>query len=242
MLLKNKNILITGATDGIGAQISKLYSSHGANIILLGRNEKKLNKIYDDIIENADTKPLILEFDLNKISENTSKEIANAISNEYGALHGLIHNAAEIGKLTSLDNYSISDWDKIMRVNLTAPFLLTKSLLPNLLEANNARVILTSSSVAHKGRAFWGAYNISKAALKTMQEILTDEFEGSSSIKFFSFDPGATRTKMRNSAYPAENQNLLKPVESLNNYYLWFFSKDCNYTDKRYISYGEDIF
>ena len=67
MLLKNKNILITGATDGIGAQISKLYSSYGANIILLGRNEEKLNKIYDDIIENTDTKPLILECDLIKL-------------------------------------------------------------------------------------------------------------------------------------------------------------------------------
>ena len=161
MLLKNKNILITGATDGIGAQISKLYSSHGANIILLGRNEEKLNKIYDDIIENTNTKPLILECDLNQISDNGAKEVADAISDEYGVLHGLIHNAAELGKLTSLENYSLDDWDKLMRVNLTAPFLLTKYLLPCLKEADNGRVILTSSGVAHKGRAFWGAYNIS---------------------------------------------------------------------------------
>jgi NAD(P)-dependent dehydrogenase (short-subunit alcohol dehydrogenase family) len=241
MLLKNKNILITGATDGIGAQISKLYSSHGANIILLGRNEEKLNKIYDDIIKNTDTKPLILEYDLNQISDNGAKEIANAISDEYGVLNGLIHNAAELGKLTSLENYSLDDWDKLMRVNLTAPFLLTKYLLPSLKEADNGRVILTSSGVAHKGRAFWGAYSISKAALKTMQEIFSEEFEGSSSIKFFSFDPGATRTKMRSAAYPAEDPNNLKSAEDLNDYYLWFFSEKSNLKEINFISFGDSL-
>ena len=241
MLLKNKNILITGATDGIGAQISKLYSSHGANIILLGRNEEKLNKIYDDIIKNTDTKPLILEYDLNQISDNDAKEIANAISDEYGVLHGLIHNAAELGKLTSLENYSLDDWDKLMRVNLTAPFLLTKYLLPNLKEADNGRVILTSSGVAHEGRAFWGAYSISKAALKTMQEIFSEEFEGSSSIKFFSFDPGATRTKMRSAAYPAEDPNNIKSAEDLNDYYLWFFSEQSNQKEINFISFGDSL-
>ena len=241
MLLKNKNILITGATDGIGAQISKLYSSHGANIILLGRNEEKLNKIYDDIIKNTDTKPLILEYDLNQISDNGAKEIANAISDEYGVLNGLIHNAAELGKLTSLENYSLDDWDKLMRVNLTAPFLLTKYLLPSLKEADNGRVILTSSGVAHKGRAFWGAYSISKAALKTMQEIFSEEFEGSSSIKFFSFYPVATRTKMRSAAYPAEDPNNLKSAEDLNDYYLWFFSEKSNLKEINFISFGDSL-
>ncbi len=241
MLLKNKNILITGATDGIGAQISKLYSSHGANIILLGRNEEKLNKIYDDIIENKDTKPLILECDLNQISDNGAKEIAKAISDEYGVLHGLIHNAAELGKLTNLENYSLDDWDKLIRVNLTAPFLLTKYLLPSLKEADNGRVILTSSGVAHKGRAFWGAYSISKAALKTMQEIFSEEFEGSSSIKFFSFDPGATRTKMRSTAYPAEDPNNLKSAKDLNDYYLWFFSEKSNLKEINFISFGDSL-
>ena len=241
MLLENKNILITGATDGIGAQISKLYSSHGANIILLGRNEEKLNKIYDDIIKNTDTKPLILEYDLNQISDNGAKEIANAISDEYGVLNGLIHNAAELGKLTSLENYSLDDWDKLMRVNLTAPFLLTKYLLSSLKEADNGRVILTSSGVAHKGRAFWGAYSISKAALKTMQEIFSEEFEGSSSIKFFSFDPGATRTKMRSAAYPAEDPNNLKSAEDLNDYYLWFFSEQSNQKEINFISFGDSL-
>ena len=241
MLLKNKNILITGATDGIGAQISKLYSSHGANIILLGRNEEKLNKIYDHITENTDTKPLILEYDLNKVSDNGAKEIANAISEEYGVLHGLIHNAAELGKLTNLENYSLDDWNKLMRVNLTAPFLLTKYLLPSLKEADNGRVILTSSGVAHRGRAFWGAYSISKAALKTMQEIFSEEFEESSSVKFFSFDPGATRTKMRSTAYPAEDPNNLKPAEDLNNYYLWFFSEKSNQKEANFISFGDSL-
>ena len=241
MLLENKNILVTGATDGIGAQISKLYSSHGANIILLGRNEEKLSKIYDDIIENTNTEPLILECDLNQISDNGANEIGNAISDEYGVLHGLIHNAAELGKLTSLENYSIDDWYKLMRVNLTAPFLLTKYLLPSLKEANNGRVILTSSGVAHKGRAFWGAYSISKAALKTMQEIFSEEFEESSSIKFFSFDPGATRTKMRSAAYPAEDPNNLKSAEDLNDYYLWFFSEQSNHKEINFISFGDSL-
>ena len=128
-----------------------------------------------------------------------------------------------------------------MRVNLTAPFLLTKYLLPSLKEADNGRVILTSSGVAHKGRAFWGAYSISKAALKTMQEIFSEEFEDSSSIKFFSFDPGATRTKMRSAAYPAEDPNNLKSAEDLNDYYLWFFSEKSNLKEINFISFGDSL-
>jgi len=135
----------------------------------------------------------------------------------------------------------LDDWDKLMRVNLTAPFLLTKYLLPSLKEADNGRVILTSSGVAHKGRAFWGAYNISKAALKTMQEIFSEEFEGSSSIKFFSFDPGATRTKMRSTAYPAEDPNNLKSAKDLNDYYLWFFSEKSNLKKINFISFGDSL-
>jgi short-subunit dehydrogenase len=235
--MQNKNILITGANKGIGRELSFGMSAKGANIILLGRDSKSLNETYDHIKKNYNTKPLIIECDLEGLNQNQATEINNEIIRHYENLDGLINNASILGKMSMLSEYDHETWSKVININLTASFLLSKSLIPALSTSASPRIIFTSSGVANKGRAFWGAYAVSKAATKSMAEIFKDELESTSSLKIFNFDPGATRTSMRAFAYPAEDPSLLKGPQELQKCYEWFFSKESEITNDHYFTF-----
>jgi len=240
MDLTNKTILITGATDGIGKVLAEEFSKLGSNIILLGKNSSKLDAVYDQLDHSFDSqKHLILEADLSLLNNESAHEILRAISNEYDALDGIIHNAAILGTMTPLEDYELSKWDEVLNINLRAPFLLTKTLKSILENSTMPRIIFTSSGVANTGRAFWGAYSVSKFGLKGLAEIFTNELETTSSIKVFNFDPGATQTKMRASARPAEDPSSLKTPHELVNCYLWFFSKESCDSKENYFEYDD---
>ena len=240
MDLNNKTILITGATDGIGKVLAEEFSKLGSNIILLGKNSSKLDAVYDQLDHSFDSqKHLILEADLSLLNNESAHEILRAISNEYDALDGIIHNAAILGTMTPLEDYELSKWDEVLNINLRAPFLLTKTLKSILENSTMPRIIFTSSGVANTGRAFWGAYSVSKFGLKGLAEIFTNELETTSSIKVFNFDPGATQTKMRASARPAEDPSSLKTPHELVNCYLWFFSKESCDAKVNYFEYDD---
>jgi len=240
MELTNKTILITGATDGIGKVLAEEFSKLGSNIILLGKNSSKLDAVYDQLDHSFDSqKHLILEADLSLLNNESAHEILRAISNEYDALDGIIHNAAILGTMTPLEDYELSKWDEVLNINLRAPFLLTKTLKSIVENSTMPRIIFTSSGVANTGRAFWGAYSVSKFGLKGLAEIFTNELETTSSIKVFNFDPGATQTKMRASARPAEDPSSLKTPHELVNCYLWFFSKESYDSKVNYFEYDD---
>ena len=240
MDLSSRTILITGATDGIGAVLAIEFSRLGSNIILLGRDSSKLDKVYDQLDSSfTSQKHLILQADLGLLNNESAHEILNAIAEEFTSLDGIIHNAAILGTMTTLEDYELSRWDEVLNVNLRAPFLLTKTLKTILETSTLPRIIFTSSGVADVGRAFWGAYSVSKFGLKGLAEIFANELETTSSIKVFNFDPGATQTKMRASARPAEDPNTLKTPNELLKCYLWFFSEDSSESNNHYYKFDE---
>ena len=240
MDLSGRTILITGATDGIGKVLAIEFSKLGSNIILLGRNSSKLDKVYDQLDNSLTSqKHLIVQADLGLLNNDSAHEILHAIAEEFTSLDGIIHNAAILGTMTTLEDYELSRWDEVLNVNLRAPFLLTKTLKTILETSTLPRIIFTSSGVANMGRAFWGAYSVSKFGLKGLAEIFANELETTSSIKVFNFDPGATQTKMRASARPAENPNSLKTPNDLVNCYLWFFSEESSESTENYFEYDD---
>lgn len=240
MDLSGRTILITGATDGIGKVLAIEFSKLGSNIILLGRNSSKLDKVYDQLNNSLTSqKHLILQADLGLLNNDSAHEILHAIAEEFTSLDGIIHNAAILGTMTTLEDYELSRWDEVLNVNLRAPFLLTKTLKTILETSTLPRIIFTSSGVANMGRAFWGAYSVSKFGLKGLAEIFANELETTSPIKVFNFDPGATQTKMRASARPSENPNSLKTPNDLVNCYLWFFSEESSESTENYFEYDD---
>tara|TARA_Y100000748_G_C15383416_1_gene444582 strand:+ start:74 stop:832 length:759 start_codon:yes stop_codon:yes gene_type:complete len=240
--LKDKNILITGASRGIGRAIALNLSKHGANIIMLAKNERQLDQIYDEIKANDnETYPLIIGCDLNTLDENRAQEIANIISKDYGYLDALINNAGILEKMSSIEDYDLQTWEKVLKTNLTSGFLLAKYTIPLMQLSSIPRIIFTSSSVAKKGKAYWGAYSVSKAGIKVLAEILNDELESISNFKIFNFNPKATRTDMRSIAYPAEDPASLKKPNELIEYYLWMLSEKSSSFKDSYIEFGDEI-
>ena len=152
MKISNKTILITGATDGIGKVLAIEFSKLGSNIILLGRDASKLDKVYDQLDQsNESQKHLILEADLALLNNESAHEILKAITSEYNSLDGIINNAAILGTMTTLEDYELSQWDEVLNINLRAPFILSKTLKPVLENSSDTRNIYTSSGVAKNG-------------------------------------------------------------------------------------------
>jgi len=226
-LLKDKVIIVTGAGDGIGKAAALTFAKFGATIILLGRTVSKLEAVYDQIEKNGGAKPAIIPLNLEGAVEKDYDDVAVSIQNEFGRVDGILHNAALLGSLTTLDQYEAPVWNQVMQVNVTAPFIMTKTLIPLLKLSDEASVIFTSSSVGRKGRAFWGAYSVSKFANEGMMQVLADELDSTEHmVKVNSINPGATQTSMRASAYPAENPANNPTPEDIMPAYLYLMGRD----------------
>ena len=118
--LDNKNILVTGSTSGIGKELALGLSSYGANVILHGKNENSLDEIYDEFIQKFNTNPVIVKCDLNDLDESKAQEFANAIQGSYERLDGIVNNAAIIGKMSTLADYDLATWQKVININVTS--------------------------------------------------------------------------------------------------------------------------
>jgi len=239
--LIEKNILITGASSGIGKSLAINLSKFGANVIMLSKNEKALDSVYDEIKEKYNTEPMIIKCDLTDLNEIKSQEITDIIAENYSRLDAIIHNAAILEKMSNIENYDLVTWEKVLKVNLTSAFILSKYLISLMKSALVPRIIFTTSSVGRNAKAFWGAYSVSKAGINALSEILSDELETISNMKVFNFDPKATQTSMRSLAFPAEDRDSQKKPDSLIEYYLWMLSEKSNSSKEIYIEFGKNL-
>lgn len=224
-LLKDKVILVTGATAGIGKEIAMTYAKHGATVILLSRDTRKLEKVYDEIEAAGYPQPAFLPVNLQNNDPQQYQQVAEVIEKEFGHLDALVHNAGDLGLLSPIEHFDEETWFRVMQVNVNAEFLLTKYCMPLLRKSNDASILFTSSGVGRQGRAYWGAYAVSKFATEGLMQVLADELE-SAKIRVNSINPGATRTKMRANAYPGEDPNTLPTPADLMPAYLWLMDSE----------------
>jgi NAD(P)-dependent dehydrogenase (short-subunit alcohol dehydrogenase family) len=211
-LLKERIILVTGAGTGIGAAVAKSCARYGATVILLDKVIRNLEQVYDAIESASAIQPAIYPMNLEGASEKDYLDLATTIEKEFGRLDGLLHNAAMLGALIPIAHFESELWYKILQVNLNGPFLMTRSCLNLLQQSNDASVLFSSDSAGRQGKAYWGAYGISKAASENLMQVLADEMEANTSVRVNSFDPGPVATAFRSLAYPGENpEQLAKP-------------------------------
>lgn len=225
-LLKDRIILVTGAGDGIGKAAAIAYAKAGASLILAGRTVEKIEQVYDQIIAGGGIEPLIYPVDFEGATEDDFNELANQIDQQFGRLDGLLLNAGILGQRTPLSSYRHDVWSKVLQVNVTSQHLLTKALMPILEASNNASVIFTTSGVGRVGRAFWGAYAVSKFAVEGMAQTWAAETEGLNSVRINCINPGATSTQMRATAFPAENPESIASPEDIMPAYLYLMGPD----------------
>ena len=213
--LQEKTILVTGGTGGIGRAVSLACAASGAEMLLQGRNEAALESLYDDILGLSGSAPAIVPLDLQVQNPAIYDTLRDELESAGGKLDGLIHNASLLGERRALAQTSPQSWNDVIQVNLTAQFLLTRSLMPLLKAAPNASVVMTSSGVGRKGRAYWGAYAVSKFATEGFMQVLADELGATSNIRVNSLNPGAINTKMRRAAHPGEPPDTNPAPEEL---------------------------
>ncbi len=224
-LLANRIILVTGAGDGIGRAAATSFAAHGATVILLGRTIRKLEVVYDEIEQAGFPQPAIFPMNLETASLKDYELLADTLEKEFGRLDGILHNASLLGNLSPVEHYDVKTWYQVHQVNLHAPFLITQVCLKLLQYSDDASIIFTSSSVGRKGRAYWGAYGVSKFAVEGLMQILADELENTS-IRVNSLNPGATRTALRAAAYPAEDPLTLPLPAEIMSMYLYLMGPD----------------
>ena len=225
-LLQDKIILVTGAGDGIGKASALTYARLGASVILLGRTQEKLEAVYDEIEQSGGAQPAIVPLNMESATPLEYEQLAQQIEETFGRLDGLLLNAAVLGDLTPLEFYKIDQFERVMKINVNAQFMLIKTLLPLLKQSEAGSIILTTSSVGRKGRANWGAYAISKFAVEGMMQTLADELENTSKVRVNCINPGATRTAMRAAAYPAEEPATVCLPAGIMWLYTYLMGKD----------------
>ena len=223
--LENKTILVTGAGAGIGRSAAITYAKLGATVILLGKTVKNLEAVYDEIIALGGAEPAIIPLDLKGATKKNYVDMSATIADQFGKLDGALFNASILGDLSPFTQINEQVFNDVMQVNVTAQYLMAQALIPTLLLADNASLIFTTSGVATKGRAYWGAYSMSKFATIGMMEVIADEYENTP-LRVNSINPGATKTNMRSSAFPAEDKNKLASPEDIMPLYVYLMSDD----------------
>ena len=222
----DKVIMVTGAADGIGKAVTIALAEHGATVLMLDRKSRHLEKLFDEIVERGFQEPIILPVDLMEITPESATELAQAIHNDIGQLDGLLHNAAELGSPSPLDQYDMEYWNAVMHTNLQAPYFLTRALLPLLKQEYTTNVLFTTADVGRDPAAYWGAYSIAYAGLEAQMTIWAEELDAVSNINVNSIDPGPVRTSFRRRSHPGESQQSLTTPQSITPAYLKLLNVD----------------
>jgi len=224
--LRERVILVTGASGAIGGAIARRCGQQGAIVVLLGKTPCKLEKAYDAIVEAGGPEPLMQLVNFEGAVLDDYAAFAAAIESECGRLDGMVHAAATRGQSSPLELADPLEFARTLHVNLSAPFLLTQACLPMLKASDAARVLMLTDRGPH---AYGGAYVLAKAALERMTETLAAEQD---SLRVNALDPGPTRSELRARAFPGELPEQRPGPEHLLNAAEYLLSPACQETGR----------
>lgn len=224
--LSDRVILVTGAGRGIGAAVAQALAAHKATVILLGRRVHDLEAVYDAIVAAGHPTPAIAPVNLEALRWEEVQTLIDRIGGEFGRLDGLLHNAAHLGGLTPLIHFPLEEWYRTLQVNLNAPFLLTQACLPLLKAASDASLLFTTDVVGRQGKAYFGAYGVSKFAIQGLMEILAQETQDNTPIRVNCIDPGTVRTALFSRIYPGRGDELLPAPQDIVRPYLYLLGPE----------------
>ena len=186
--LENKNIIVTGASGGIGNSIVKKLNQAGANILASGTRIEKLEELKKNF-ENIK----ILKFDISQ-SDKIAEFIENATNELGGSLDGLVKNAG-ITQDNLAIRMSLEEWQKVIDINLTSTFLMSKFAIKKMLKNKSGKIVNITSVVGHTGNLGQANYTASKAAIVAMSKSLAIEY-AKKNININCISPGFIKTAM----------------------------------------------
>lgn len=210
--MKNRTLLITGAGGALGSAVAMACAEQGATLILLGRRQHPLEALYDRIAAAGHPLPHLFPCDLAKLDETQAQALAQTVTQQFGGLHGLVHCAADTGPLGPMADVAGKDWQRLLHVNLTAPFLLTRPLLPALASRDDAGIVFVDDP-ASRGKAYWGAYGVAKAGIEQLARTLGEEWRAGGRLRVATVAPAPFNSPLRRRIFPGENPAALPGPE-----------------------------
>lgn len=207
---KNQVVMITGASKGLGRALTLAFARKGAKIAICARGEIGLQEVKKEAEELGAAHVVAVTADISK-SRDVEKFVAMAES-VYGEIDVLINNASILGPspMPLLLDFPEEDFIEVLRVNAVSPFLVTRRVLPGMLQKNKGSVINVTSEAGNTGYAGWGAYGISKFAVEGLTETWADEVS-EAGVRVNMVDPGEMDTEMHRLAVPDCDYELSNP-------------------------------
>ncbi len=225
-LLKDRVILVTGASSGLGRLVSLAYARHGATVALLARDENKLESIYDEIVASGGPEPAMFPFDLAEADDRGLETLAGTIAHHLHRLDGVLHSAHAFHNLSPLHLQTMAQWQTLLKVNLVAPFALTRACLPYLQAAPDASVIFTGETHGHQPAAFWGGYAVAKSGLESLVNIWSEELAQHLHLRMNVLIPGPVATTLQSRTHPGQLASALLSPSTLLPHYLYLMGPD----------------
>jgi NAD(P)-dependent dehydrogenase (short-subunit alcohol dehydrogenase family) len=225
-LLADRVILVTGAGQGLGRAVAIACARHGATVALLGRKLEKLEATYDTIAEAGLPEPALVPLDLADAGTPEFEALANLVRRDLRRLDGIAHCASHFVPLGPLANQTIEQWMTLLKVNLAAPFAITRACLPLLSAAPDASVVFTGETHGADPAAYWGGFAVSKSGLATLAAIWADELEKIARPRMNVLIPGPVATPQRARSHPGEDPARLKTADDAARAFLYLLGRD----------------
>jgi NAD(P)-dependent dehydrogenase (short-subunit alcohol dehydrogenase family) len=211
--LSGRSALITGASRGIGHAVAYEFAKQGADLFLLARTVGGLEEIHDQI--KADFPECNVTLIANDITNFKEMEaLGPALASKIDKLDIWVANAGMLSTMGPLAHGKFKEFQKVIDTNLTANYQLIRTLDPLLKNSDSGRAIFVTSGAAQKGRAYWGAYSVSKAAVEQLASIYAAENE-KSNLNVNIINPGQTRTAMWQEAFPGRKPEEVPPASEI---------------------------
>ena len=223
--LRDRVVLVTGATGGLGRATSLAAAAAGATVVLLGRKVRRLEALYDEIEKRGGPQPAVYPMDLSGAAPRDYVDLAAAIERECGRLDGIVHAAAHFDGLQPFDQQKPDEWLRTQQVNVTAPFQLTQAAMPLLRNAGDAAIVFVLDDPVRTGKAFWGGYGVAKHALAGLASIVHEETENTR-VRTHAVLPGPMRTVLRRAAYYGEDTLMHPEPDYAAQFVVWLLGAD----------------
>lgn len=217
--LNDKVTMISGGSEGLGADLARRFAEEGAAVSICARGEAALVAVRDELRDGgADC--LAVPTDISDQAQ--VEEWVRRTREAFGRVDVLVNNASILGSRSQIADYDAEEWRAVLEVNLTGAFLCARAAIPALRETRGS-LINVSSGVGDHGRPLWGAYSVSKNGLEALSQILSGELK-EDRVRVNIVDPGAMRTDMRAAAYPQEDPDTLPTPYAVTDVFVYLAS------------------
>jgi NAD(P)-dependent dehydrogenase (short-subunit alcohol dehydrogenase family) len=224
--LAGRVILVTGAGQGLGRAVALACAQAGAAVALLGRKQARLETTYDEITATGAAEPALVPLDLAEADDAACERLAQVLRHDLGRLDGIAHCASHFVPLGPMANQTMEQWLALLRVNLVAPFAVTRACLALLQDAPDSSVVFTGETHGVQPRAYWGGFAVSKSALSPLAVIWADELERMGKPRMNVLVPGPVATPQRRRSHPGEDPRTLRSAEDAARAFVYLLGPD----------------